>query len=137
MEQPPASAKSHQAAPGTPQLTVNERSVDDQAYEQQVQKDFYKKSRESNKIKALITLFNCKRNSRKILRRKVKLGKHQLILLQKVYQVIQNLTQIQTMTSSLSVDNDASWANDGSDNSDDEKTNSSARTSGFLSPPSE
>lgn len=41
MEQPPAPGKSQK----TPELTVNERSVDNSDYEKQVQKDFYKKSR--------------------------------------------------------------------------------------------
>ena len=43
MEQPPAPGKSQK----TPELTVNERSVDNSDYEKQVQKDFYKKSRKN------------------------------------------------------------------------------------------
>jgi len=44
MEQPPAPGKIQKEQP---EVTVNERSVDNSDYEKQVQKDFYKKSRKN------------------------------------------------------------------------------------------
>ena len=53
MEQPPAPGKSQNE---NPELTVNERSVDDTDYEKKVQNDFYKKSRKIFLSKLLLKL---------------------------------------------------------------------------------